>query len=114
VSSSEELFDGYQPRECGEHRTVGPHRAWCHDCGEWCYPDAEMACKGCRMPMLEGRGPRYFFTRPQLIDVLTRLEVHPAGPPLGRPTVVVAFAMMADAIIEALEDEKSAPREESA
>lgn len=23
----------------GEHRTVGPHRAWCHGCHEWCYPD---------------------------------------------------------------------------
>jgi hypothetical protein len=23
-----------------EHRTVGGHRAWCHDCGEWCYPSA--------------------------------------------------------------------------
>lgn len=22
-----------------EHRTVGPHRAWCFQCGEWCYPD---------------------------------------------------------------------------
>lgn len=21
-----------------EHRTVGPHRAWCYDCREWCYP----------------------------------------------------------------------------
>lgn len=31
-------FEGHLPRECGEHRTVGPHRAWCYDCGEWCYP----------------------------------------------------------------------------
>lgn len=23
----------------GEHRTVGPIRAWCHDCREWCYPE---------------------------------------------------------------------------
>jgi hypothetical protein len=21
-----------------EHRTVGPHRAWCYQDGEWCYP----------------------------------------------------------------------------
>lgn len=33
-------FYGFQPRECGEHRTVGAHRAWCFDCGEWCYPPA--------------------------------------------------------------------------
>ncbi len=31
-------FLGHEPRECGEHRTVGPHRAWCFDCSEWCYP----------------------------------------------------------------------------
>jgi hypothetical protein len=30
-------FLGHEPRECGEHRTVGEHRAWCYDCGEWCY-----------------------------------------------------------------------------
>ena len=21
-----------------KHRTVGPHRAWCYQDGEWCYP----------------------------------------------------------------------------
>ena len=26
------------------HRTVGPHRAWCHNCREWCYPDGWCAC----------------------------------------------------------------------
>jgi len=38
-------FYGHPKRECGEHRTVGSHRAWCHDCGEWCYPD--IPCRGC-------------------------------------------------------------------
>jgi hypothetical protein len=46
-------YVGYQPRECGEHRTVGSHRAWCFDCSEWCYPNHEMACKGCRVAILE-------------------------------------------------------------
>jgi len=27
------------PGDC-EHRTVGPHRAWCLTCQEWCYPGA--------------------------------------------------------------------------
>jgi len=27
------------PGDC-EHRTVGPHRAWCLTCSEWCYPGA--------------------------------------------------------------------------
>lgn len=119
-----ELFGGHFPRECGEHRTVGPHRAWCHDCGEWCYPDAEMACKGCRIPMLEARArlaadrarPEppgvWSFTRPQLIDALRRRR--PLAP-LGGPVTVLegdaVFEAMADAIIEALEDGESAPRE---
>ena len=27
-----------------DHRTVGPHRAWCNACGEWCYPDDWCDC----------------------------------------------------------------------
>lgn len=51
---SPDNFEGHQPRECGEHRTVGPHRAWCYDCSEWCYSyDRDAGCKGCRIPMLE-------------------------------------------------------------
>jgi hypothetical protein len=49
------LFTGHQPRECGEHRTAGPLRAWCFADGEWCYPDPEMACRGCRIPVLEAQ-----------------------------------------------------------
>jgi len=48
-------FQGWQPRECGEHRTVGEHRAWCFDCHEWCYPNADGGCAYCRIPMLEAR-----------------------------------------------------------
>lgn len=47
---TEPNFEGHQPRECGEHRTVGSHRAWCHDCHEWCYPLS--LCKGCELPDL--------------------------------------------------------------
>lgn len=43
-------FHGFQPRECGEHRTVGSHRAWCFDCGEWCYPKAP--CVRCEIVTL--------------------------------------------------------------
>lgn len=45
-------FHGHWPRECGEHRTVGDHRAWCYDCTEWCYPRIELACKGCELAAL--------------------------------------------------------------
>ena len=38
-------FEGFEPRDCREHRTVGTHRAWCHDDGEWCYPSSP--CRGC-------------------------------------------------------------------
>lgn len=43
-------FTGHEPRECGEHRTVGTHRAWCFDCGEWCYPKAP--CVRCEIATL--------------------------------------------------------------
>lgn len=34
--------------EC-EHRSCGPIRAWCYDCGEWCYASGpEDGCRGCR------------------------------------------------------------------
>ena len=47
---TEPNFEGHPGRECGEHRTVGSHRAWCHDCSEWCYPASP--CKGCELPLL--------------------------------------------------------------
>lgn len=37
-------FDGHPDRFCGDHRTTG-ERAWCSDCGEWCYQTAP--CTGC-------------------------------------------------------------------
>ena len=45
-------WEGWPDRECGDHRTVGYHRAWCFDCSEWCYPGerAEDGCAGCREP----------------------------------------------------------------
>jgi len=43
-------FEGHRPRNCGEHHTVGPHRAWCLVCAEWCYPN--VACHGCGQPAL--------------------------------------------------------------
>ncbi len=43
-------FMGHEPRECGEHRTVGPHRAWCFGCQEWCYPNAP--CVRCEIVIL--------------------------------------------------------------
>lgn len=50
---SDKLFEGHEPRECGEHRTVGEHRAWCYDDGEWCYPKAP--CRGCELAKLRAR-----------------------------------------------------------
>lgn len=58
-------FEGHEPRYCGEHRTVGPHRAWCWQCTEWCYP--EQLCARCELarrdaaraavPVLRGEDP---------------------------------------------------------
>lgn len=53
---AEGRFYGWLPRECGEHRTVGDYRAWCFDCGEWCYSSGiELACKGCELLYLRQR-----------------------------------------------------------
>jgi hypothetical protein len=49
-------FVGHDDRECGDHRTVGQHCAWCFDCSEWCYPQAP--CKGCELPTLHKRVKR--------------------------------------------------------
>jgi hypothetical protein len=43
-------FYGRATRRCGEHRTVGPHRAWCLDCAEWCSP--AISCGGCSKEVL--------------------------------------------------------------
>lgn len=50
-------FYGFEPRECGEHRTVGSHRAWCFDCSEWCYP--RIPCKGCEIIELREKAEKY-------------------------------------------------------
>lgn len=47
VDIEDDAFYGWEPRDCGEHRTVGSHRAWCFDCTEWCYPHEDTACDGC-------------------------------------------------------------------
>lgn len=39
-------FHGVADSAC-EHRTVGSHRAWCHSCGEWCYPSDP--CPRCQL-----------------------------------------------------------------
>lgn len=58
-------FEGHAERECGEHRTAGPHRAWCFDCTEWC--SATAPCKGCEVP--------------QLLDEIERLRSLTEGDP---------------------------------
>lgn len=50
VYADDGCFEGHQPRACHEHRTVGPHRAWCFDCHEWCYPATSLGCIRCRHP----------------------------------------------------------------
>lgn len=49
-------FEGFPGSDCGEHRTVGPHRAWCYACTTWCYPD--VPCPGCHVPILEAEVER--------------------------------------------------------
>jgi hypothetical protein len=53
-ATTADYWYGYGDRDCGEHRTVGPHRAWCFACSEWCYPDPDGACKGCQPSAMRG------------------------------------------------------------
>ena len=47
-----DFYTGYEPRECGDHRSTGS-RAWCFECSEWCYP--RIPCKGCEIEGLRDR-----------------------------------------------------------
>lgn len=71
-------FVGWLGRDCGEHRTVGDYRAWCHSCSEWCYSsDLDAACHGCRMPHLEATVADYWSLR-RALDALI-LDADDAG-----------------------------------
>jgi hypothetical protein len=69
-------FEGHPGRECGEHRTVGPHRAWCFACTEWCYPDLEAACSGCRVPALVAEVERLRAVVLQLQGAIAWMSAH--------------------------------------
>lgn len=65
-------FEGHAERECDEHRTVGPHRAWCFECTEWCSQNGPY--RGCELPALraerdEERRQRETAERSRLIVV---------------------------------------------
>jgi len=45
-------FHGWFP-EINEHRTLGPHRASCSGCGQYCYPSSPCYC--CGEPLYELR-----------------------------------------------------------
>lgn len=49
-------FEGHPESECGEHRTVESHRAWCFADSEWCYPS--MPCHGCELSALRAENER--------------------------------------------------------
>lgn len=77
----------------GEHRTVGSHRAWCHLCGEWCYPGnpcgqarccAENVSKEVRVdPVVLTMAVRYCLGRDTYAPGLIREQVLTAGDHLG-------------------------------
>jgi hypothetical protein len=65
-------FVGWLGRDCGEHRTVGDYRAWCHACSEWCYSsDIDAGCAGCRLPGLEATREDYWALRRALDALIT-------------------------------------------
>ena len=73
IAQPEQYFVGHAERECGEHRTVGSHRAWCFDCSEWCYPRIDAACRGCELPALRAALARRDAAIQAVRDMLTEL-----------------------------------------
>lgn len=71
-------FEGHEGRDCNDHRTVGPHRAWCYECTQWCYPRIDQACRGCELGIY--RRAHDFYAR-QLHEALTVAGQPP--PPQG-------------------------------
>jgi hypothetical protein len=67
VSYDEPEFEGHGSPSC-EHRTVGPHRAWCHQCQEWCYPRSP--CARCVLH----RDRRVLALTDQMRDLTARLR----------------------------------------
>lgn len=58
----------------GDHRTVGPHRAWCSCTGEWCYPhDLCPCCDQARIPE-QWRGMNVGDVLEELRSALTGLD----------------------------------------
>jgi hypothetical protein len=51
---SEDFWHGVPEGDTDNHRTVGKHRAWCHNDKTWCYPHQDGWCPCC----LEAKGYR--------------------------------------------------------
>ena len=51
-----------EPSVSERHHTVGPHRAWCLTCSEWCYPNDQMRCPCCQ----EARGLECLWVDPKV------------------------------------------------
>jgi hypothetical protein len=83
-------FEGHTPRDCGEHRTVGAHRAWCHDCREWCYPGA--GCQGCELP---GLRTELTVLRRAVAEVVRSCHSRIVYTHSGQPAVTVATILTA-------------------
>jgi len=88
-------FEGHEPRECGEHRTVGSHRAWCYDCGEWCYPQSP--CARCELPALRAEVERLGGVKEQWI--LAEQEIDRLRAALHALRDTQHFDMLTDGIL---------------
>lgn len=71
VFDSGHRFQGHDPNEGCAHHTVGDHRAWCLDCGEWCYPT--MPCVRCERAIRERPLVRHdsFVTTPPIVPLMS-------------------------------------------
>ena len=99
-AGGEANFHGHWPRECGEHRTVGEHRAWCYDCTEWCYPRIEAACNGCELPALRARLAEAEAELDGAREALTHLQVIADQRETDRALAVAAVQPLAARLAE--------------
>lgn len=90
-------YTGLEPRDCTLHRN-GIQRAWCFDCGMWCYPHDP--CHGCQRPI--DRAELALYRR---LYWFLQEDLHVGDPRDGSTTASVSWAELneLDVLTDALD-----------
>lgn len=76
-------FDGHGGE--GDHRTLGPHRAWCSLCQEYCYPSAPCGEPKCCAEVAEPRPSRVDLALTSRVDLALK-DFLQQGTIINRPS----------------------------